>query len=217
MRRYPGVAAVPLTVALLLAGCGGDAHPFTSTTTASSTTRPATTVPATTTTPTTTPPTTTTAAIPAFVVGTPGLYPPDPLPGGDGAGGSGCPPAGGPLPDGIWFGWLLEVTPERGRFDPACFYFDEAAEAAAAADGVELYGLHFIRNPFADPVEVVIAPNAPAYSIDNSADTLGFLTLSLTEWPAANGGYTVCPGEGCSVWLYVNGGRVTEVLEQYLP
>ena len=30
-------------------------------------------------------------------------------------------------------------------------------------------------------------------------------------------GYIPCPGEFCSVWLYVNNGNVTEVLEQYLP
>lgn len=215
MRRSPAALALTLVAALLLAGCGGGGQ------SASSTTSPTTAVtttaaPSTTTVPSTTAPPTT--AGPAFVVGTPTLVPPDPLPGSGGANGSGCAPETGALPDGVWFGKLLEVTPDLAGFDPLCFYFGDAAVAAAAEDGItELPSPHYLRNPLPDLIDVETTPGAPVYSIDNSTDTLGFITLSLDEWPAQNGGYTICPGEGCSVWLYVNGGRVTEIMEQYLP
>ncbi|MBP1633233.1 MAG: hypothetical protein H6Q11_1521 [Acidobacteria bacterium] len=211
MRRFPVALAA---VALLLAGCadGGDATP--STTTSPTTTTATTTVPAT----TTLPATTTTEPAPAFVVGTPGLYPPDPLPGSGDANGSGCPPEAGPLPDGIWYGKALEVSPEAVRFDPGCFWFGDAALEQAALDGeIDWPAPHYLRNPMPDSLELAVAPGSVAYSIDNSTEELGFLTLSLDEWPVQTGGYNSCPGEGCPVWLYVNGGVVTEIQEQYLP
>ena len=210
MPRHLTAAAA---LALLLGGCAGSGG-----VPASSTSGPTSTSTSAASTTTSTAPATTTAAGPVFVVGAPGVYPPDPLPGSNGASGSGCAPPSGPLPDGVWFGKLLEVTPAQATFDPACFYFGDAAEAAAAADGEEeLVSPHYLRNPLPDLVQVPIAPGTPAYSIDNTVNPLGFLTFSLEEWPATNGGYTLCPGEGCAVWLFVNGGLVTEILEQYLP
>jgi hypothetical protein len=44
-----------------------------------------------------------------------------------------------------------------------------------------------------------------------------FLVLPFSDWPADPAGYTPCPGDFCGVWLYVNGGNVTEILEQYVP
>ncbi|MBN2112819.1 MAG: hypothetical protein JW785_01690 [Acidimicrobiia bacterium] len=208
-----GVPVLPALVALVLAGCSGDGGPFATSTTSEATTTTA--MPASTTT-TTVPPTTTPG--PVFVVGVPGLCPPDPLPGSDGANGSGCPPPTGSLPDGIWFGKVLQATPAGVRFDPGCFFFGDAAVAAAAADGItDLPSPHYLRNPLPDSMEVPAAEDAVAYSIDNSGDDLAFITFSLDEWPAQSGGYTLCPGEGCAVWLHVNGGVITEILEQYLP
>ncbi|MFH1330452.1 MAG: hypothetical protein ABIJ48_07375 [Actinomycetota bacterium] len=218
MRRRLTAVAV---LALLLGGCGGEDDPSTSSAIAPTTTTEATSTTAVTST-TAAPPTsvvtTTTGGRRAFAVGTPGLYPPDPLPDSGGANGSGCPPEAGPLPDGIWFGRLLEVSPTSARFDPGCFYFGEVADEQAELDGItDLPSPHYLRNPLPDLIDLGVAEGAVVYSIDNSVDPLGFLTLSVEEWPATHGGYTLCPGEYCTVWLYVNGGRVTEILEQYLP
>ena len=39
-----------------------------------------------------------------------------------------------------------------------------------------------------------------------------------TEWPPDwERAYAECPGEFCGVWLYVNDGVVTEIVEQYVP
>lgn len=207
-----GISALAALLILVFAGCSGEGGSFaTSTTTAP----PTTAIPASTSTTGGLP---TTTAGPAFVVGTPGLYPPDPLPGSGGANGSGCPPEAGPLPDGVWFGKVLQATPGGMRLDPGCFYFGDAAAAAAAEDGItDLPSPHYLRDPLPDSVDVPAADDAVVYSIDNSGDDLTFLALSLREWPAQSGGYTLCPGEGCAVWLYVNGGAITEILEQYLP
>jgi len=196
---------------LLLAGCGGGSVASTSVTT---TTQP----PASTTTAAASTTAASTTTEPSFTVGSPGLYPPDPLPGSAGANGSGCPPLSGALPDGVWFGKLLDASVAAVRFNPGCFYFGDAAAAAAAADGIaDLPSPHYLRDPLPDTADLPAALGAVAYSIDKHADPLGFLTFSLEEWPARSGGYTLCPGEGCAVWLYVNGGRVTEIVEQYLP
>ena len=103
--------------------------------------------PTTTTTPTTTTmaasATTTTAATTTttggpYVVGAPELYPLTPLPGSDGAGGSGCAPGAGPLPDGVWFGYVSSIGATSVEFDLACFYFGDIAYTEGAEDGEEV-------------------------------------------------------------------------------
>jgi hypothetical protein len=202
-------------LAAAVVGCAGEPAASTSTTV------PATTpsVPASTTTPasssTATTATTTTAA-PRFTIGEPSLFPPDPLPGSGGASGSGCPPEGGLL-DGVWFGFVPERTDGGVVFDPACFYFGEAAEAAAAEDGEEISGPHYVRNAGGGRPVLDVAPAVPVESIVQTGDGLGFERLRFADWPAAAGEYTPCPGEGCSVWIYIDGGGVAGIVEQYLP
>jgi hypothetical protein len=159
---------------------------------------------------------TTTTAAPRPTIGEPSLFPPDPLPGSGGANGSGCPPEGGLL-DGVWFGFVLERTDDGVLFDPACFYFGEAAAAAAAEDGEEIAGPHYIRNAGGGRPVLEVGPATPVFSIDNAADTLEFIEVPFPAWPGDSGGYTPCPGEGCSVWVYVDGGEVAGIVEQYLP
>jgi hypothetical protein len=45
---------------------------------------------------------------------------------------------------------------------------------------------------------------------------LTILPVAFGDWPTDPPGYTPCPGEFCTIWLYVNGGEVTETLE-HLP
>lgn len=44
-----------------------------------------------------------------------------------------------------------------------------------------------------------------------------FIVVPFADWPVDPTGYTPCPGDFCGVWLFVNGGEVTEILEQYVP
>ncbi|MEA2023766.1 MAG: hypothetical protein U9N79_05665 [Actinomycetota bacterium] len=106
----------------------------TTTTTAptTTTTQPPTTTAAPTTT-TTQPPTTTTVDV-FFSIAAHGLHP-GPLPGSGGWFGSGCSPGSDTLPDGIWWGYITDLSPSSITFDLACLRFaDEGDDDTAAED-----------------------------------------------------------------------------------
>lgn len=227
--RVSALVRVVIVLALAAAACGGGDAALVTTVPPGSTAGTTTVPPSTTTStllpppattsappPTPTPQATTTTRPPGFRVGAPTLFPPEPLPGSDGANGSGCPPEAD-LPDGVWYGSAVAAGQDAIEFDPACFFFGEAAEAAAAEDGEEIYGPHFVRDRDAVTARLAVGGSVPVYTIDNSGQTLAFRVVDFADWPGDAGGYTPCPGPGCSVWLYVNDGTVTEILEQYLP
>jgi len=190
----------------------------TTTTVAPVTTAPTTTAPATTTTTpatTTTAPTTTTTTGGPYVVGTPELYPGAPRLGSDGAGGSGCAPGAGPLPDGVWFGFVGAIGPTSVDFDLACLYTGDIAIARGAEDGVEVDIDYYIRNNNPALRSVPVATGGIVYEIE--ATTIDFLTVAFADWPVDPAGFIPCPSDWCGVWLFVNGGEATEILEQYFP
>jgi len=165
--------------------------------------------------PTTTAPTTTTTSGGPYVVGTPELYPGAPRPGSDGAGGSGCAPGAGPLPDGVWFGYIGAIGPTSVDFDLACLYTGDIAIAKGAEDGVEVDIDYYIRNNNPALRTVPVATGGIVYEIE--ATTIDFLTVAFADWPVDPAGFIACPSDWCGVWLFVNGGEVTEILEQYFP
>ena len=165
--------------------------------------------------PTTTAPTTTTTSGGPYVVGTPELYPGAPRPGSDGAGGSGCAPGAGPLPDGVWFGYIGAIGPTSVDFELACLYTGDIAIAKGAEDGVEVDIDYYIRNNNPALRTVPVATGGIVYEIE--ATTIDFLTVAFADWPVDPAGFIACPSDWCGVWLFVNGGEVTEILEQYFP
>lgn len=224
MRQF---LAVPLMLALLAASCGDD--DFATTTTAVPTTASATTTVATTTTTilavttaattaaTTTLAPTTTAAIVYAVVDAhvlPAVFgaPGDPN-------GSGCVVGGDLLPDGVWMGFAEAVGGGVITFDLACYFSGTAADAAAAADygaGAEAEEGFHIRNQNPKVFAVRVASSAAVYSIDAAGPTFFPEPYPLASWPNPSSWLT-CPGESCAVWLYVNGGEATAIVEQFLP
>jgi hypothetical protein len=243
MRRLTALS-LAATMALAAAGCGDDdsvlgldsttAAPATTaappptaattrpppTTRPPATTTPTTTMALTTTTPTTVAPTTTlaptTTAGPYY--GPPPPFFPDPLPGSDQAHGSGCvlAPGATTLPDGIWFGMAEAYAPGTLTLDLACFWTGQAAVDKAADDGVEAYDF-YVRNvnPLTFPVPV--APSARVWYIDASSGNVQAPDeIPLAGWPHPDS-FLGCPGEWCSVWIYVNDGELTALVEQYLP
>ena len=165
--------------------------------------------------PTTTAPTTTTTLGGPYVVGVPELYPFTPLPGSDGAGGSGCAPGAGPLPDGVWFGYVGAIGAASVEFDLACFYFGDIAYTKGAEDGEEVNNDYYVRNVNPTLRTPSVAMPATVYEIESTS--VGFLTVPFVDWPFDPAGYIACPSDWCGVWLFVNGGEVTEILEQYVP
>ena len=232
--RYP--AAFLMAMALLLASCGDDAFDPTgpsttstgpTTTAATTTTAPTATSEPTTTTqaPTTTTtqaPTTTTQA-PTTTVATVYVIEPDFFPDVFGSpgdpNGSGCAPPGDVLPDGVWFGFAKAVSAGTITFDLACFFTGAAADTAAnedygGTDGAE-EGFH-IRNKNPKVFSVPIAPTAEVYYVDQAGPTWFPEPIPLGAWPSATS-WLPCPSDSCAVWLYINGGAATGIVEQYLP
>jgi len=149
------------------------------------------------------------------VVGSPEIYPGAPIPGSAGAGGSGCAPGTGQLPDGVWFGYVHATGATSIDFDLACLYVGDIAVAKGAEDGVEVDIDYYIRNNNPALRTVPVATAGTVYEIE--ATTIDFLTVAFADWPVDPAGYIACPSDWCGVWLFVNGGEVTEILEQYFP
>jgi hypothetical protein len=185
----------------------------TSTTAATTTTAPTTTTTAPTTT-TSTAATTTTNGGP-YLVGTPELYPLAPLPGSNGAAGSGCAPGAGALPDGVWFGYVLAKSAADIDFDLACFYFGDIAYDEGALDGEEVNNDYYVRNANPTLRTIPVDPAVTVYEID--AGSTGYLEIPFSARPVDPSAYLTCPSDWCGVWLFVNGGNVTEILEQFVP
>lgn len=223
------LVAMVLALAALATACGDD-DAF-DTTTAPSTmqgTEPTspTTVPPTTTateppsssTSTTSTPSTTTTTVPEtyYFVDTTDFFP-DPFPGSSDAHGSGCVTPGlDALPNGVWFGFAEGVGGGVITFDLACFYTGPSAVAAATADGEESFG-YYVRNKVSTTFVVPVAADARVWYVDMLSAEVGTPTeIPLAAWPHPDS-FQACPDDYCSVWLYVNGGRVTGIVEQYLP
>jgi len=187
-----------------------------STTAPSTTTTPptTTTTAAATTTTTTAAPTTTTAATGLYVYAGSGTFP-DVLGGPLDAHGSGCAPGTGPLPDGIWFGFPNGWTISSIDFDLACFYSGDAAIAEATARGEESPppNDYIITNDNPALRAVPVAAGAIGHRLDNNIVTY---PVSFADFIADPGDFQNC-FQFCLMWLYVNGGEVTEIVSQYVP
>lgn len=143
--------------------------------------------------------------------------------------GSGCIVDGTSLPNGVWFGLVRTATSQEVAFDLACFFVDGTAEAATAptwaldlrgsdGDGMPVYDRTPVsvgnRNPllFTVPTD----PAATAWvAIASATTTITHIEVPLSEWPSVTS-LLECPGPTCGVWLYVNGGRVTSLVEQVM-
>lgn len=135
------------------------------------------------------------------------------LPGSGGAGGSGCLPANAPLPDGVWFGFIVAWDAESVTFDPACWYGGEAAFAKAAERGDEPPPNGFlIVNDDKATRRVAVVPGADAKTNYPDYTLTDFAGLRANPGP-----YQTCPGEWCAFWLFVNGGKATSLRPQYVP
>ncbi len=182
-----------------------------------------TTVPATTAVPTTAAaPTTTVAATTTtilYAAGEPAVAPPASLPGSGGASGSGCSPGAGDLPDGVWFGSVVDRSAGSVEFDLACIYFLDAATAECSEDGEPVDNDYCVTNENPTLRTVAVGADVPVHTVVSGASGLELVPMPFAEWPPAEQADTlqVCHPDFCLVWLYVNGGEVTEVVEQYTP
>ena len=146
-------------------------------------------------------PPTTAVASRRYVVGEP-TYFPESQPGAGEYYGSGCSPGSDTLPDGIWFGHIESASSKTIEFDLICF-----APLAPDADGVGT-----LTNNNAKLRTVPIAPSAMVHAIASDGH-IGELQ-PYSSWYLDPGQEGFCPPEGCwHVWLYINGGEVTELVQ----
>jgi hypothetical protein len=138
----------------------------------------------------------------------------------DGADGSGCLADSGALPDGIWFGYVMAWTPTSLDLDPACIYTGAEAVKQATAAGEESPPPNdfFIANKTSTTRTIPVAANATALRVTHDANgAMDNQNTTYADMVANPGTYNKCPGEGCPVWVAVNGGVATEVSMQYFP
>lgn len=127
--------------------------------------------------------------------------------------GSGCSPPGDTLPDGIWFGYAEGVAGGIITFDLACYFTGAAAIAASAAGDCDTeFGAYCVRNNNPKVFSVPIAATAEVFYLE--AGTWDLAPVLPSAWPVSPS-YLTCPGERCGVWLYVNGGAATGIVEMF--
>jgi hypothetical protein len=124
--------------------------------------------------------------------------------------GSGCTPGAGQLPDGVWFGFAKSWSTSQIAFDMACWWTGDAAVAQATVRGEEAYD-YYVTNDNTTVRLVTVAGDIPA---KKAAADDGTFTLSQV---IADPGGSLPTSSPYPVWIYVNGGRVTELAVQYVP
>jgi hypothetical protein len=121
------------------------------------------------------------------------------------------------LTDGIWYGYATTYSGGEIGFDLACFFTGEIGWDKAAEDGEIGYDLDFyIRNNNPTIRQVELDPGASVFVLDTGGGGVDLTEVTAAAWPTG-GGWVPCPGEFCAVWLYVNNGVITSLVEQYLP
>lgn len=138
----------------------------------------------------------------------------------DGADGSGCLADTGPLPDGIWYGTVVAWTATTLDLDPACWFTGAEAAKEATKRGEESPPPNdfLVANDSKVVRKIPVAPSTPALRVTHDKDGgIENQKTTYADMTANSGTYIQCPGDGCSVWVAVNGGVVTEVSMQYLP
>ena len=130
---------------------------------------------------------------------------PEALPESGGWWGSGCSPGSDTLPDGIWWGYLNEFSRTSVTFDLACIVFlDESDNDPATEDYAWVIEN---KNP-----RVRIVPVNPAAQVTCDwmhCPSNPFPYLEWTDDDRLPHGDHFTKDNG--LWLYVNGGAVTEI------
>jgi len=107
-------------------------------------------------------------------------------------GGSGCSPGSGPLPDGVWFGYIEEHTATTIEFDLACYLSCDPGE-----------GFH-IGNQNQTTRQLAVTPDTPVIhqSTDSPNHVDRYGRVSNREDFGLN----------TRAWMYINNGTITHIV-----
>ena len=199
-RAWTGMAAA-VALVLTAASCTPGETTTLTASVSGSPTASATTVPATT-------PTATSAPPPAHVWVFGDEWTTNPA---DQAQGSGCTPGVTSLPDGVWFGFAESWSTSQIAFDMACWWTGAKAMEVGLANGFEDAYDYYITNDNPTVRVITVAGDIPAIKAGWED---GVFTLSEVIADPAGSRPTNHP---YPVWIYVNGGVVTQLAVQYIP
>ena len=122
-------------------------------------------------------------------------------PGSGGNLGSGCSPGSGALPDGVWFGKVVAWTDDTIDFDLYC----------ATPPGPDDEGPYVITNTNPAIRTVPVASDALVYPV---VDGFSGPPQLYVAWRGTPHPPAFCGEEGCwLMWLFVNDGEVTEIVQ----
>ncbi len=206
------LALVGVVALITIGGCTRDTATPSTSTSDSSTSSSVTSAPSSTSTakPTTTdatpPPATTNAPTPATTVGATTTDSESPV-----AEGSGCAPGPGTLPDGTWYGRIVDADDSTIEFDLMCFFLGDDAAIAAAQDGEESPppNDYHVRND--SPVTRVI-PIASTITVTALNNANNQISVSYADWLSHRIDDFTHP-----VWIDTVSGEIVVIEEQYLP
>lgn len=133
------------------------------------------------------------------------------------ASGSGCTPGSNELPDGEWFGFIVDASADVIEFDLACWFTGDAAIAASAEDGEESPppNDYYIRNANPATRAVQVASDAAVTWLPDVGDPASETDAGYSEWLTGreDRGVELQPG----IWITVTDGALTMLREQYVP
>lgn len=109
--------------------------------------------------------------------------------------GSGCSPGTTILPDGAWFGFVVDATTTEVQFDLACLVIPDEGHPAVRND-----------NPSLRSIEV--ADGTVVHHLRMGEEAAGI--RSFDEWRIHG---CTTGGDACPMWLFVNDGVVTAMVE----
>ena len=129
---------------------------------------------------------------------------------------SACAPGPGPLPDGLYFGFMGGASTDAFEFDLACWFSGEPANAAAKADGEESPppNDYYIRNANETLRREPVASGSISVAWIPDFGTPATTDITYTQWLSNRDfGQTYVP----PVWITVKDGAVVDIVEQWLP
>jgi hypothetical protein len=128
--------------------------------------------------------------------------------------GSGCDPGeGSGLGDGRWFGYATSAEDDELTFDLACWFSGEAAVLAAAADGEESPppNDYYVRNANALTRTLRPGPEVPVTWYPEIGDPNSAAETTYAGWATERGEAPL------GLWVTISAGRVTSLVEQWVP
>jgi len=129
---------------------------------------------------------------------------------------SACAPGPGPLPDGLYFGFMGGAATDAFEFDLACWFSGEPAIAAATADGEESPppNDYYIRNANETLRREPVASGSISVAWIPDFGNPATRDITYTQWLSERDfGQTYTP----PVWITVKNGAVVDIVEQWLP